>query len=60
MGVSSTGSPKSSWDCQARALGFVESYVVSEAEDGQWGHVHFTGPEGYEATGNDEKITSFE
>ena len=34
---------------QARALGFMETYMVCEAENGQWGHVHFTGPEGYEA-----------
>ena len=34
---------------EARALGFVESLVVAEAEDGTWGHVRFTGPEGYEA-----------
>ncbi|CAJ1455705.1 unnamed protein product [Effrenium voratum] len=35
---------------EARALGFVESLVVAEAEDGTWGHVRFTGPEGYEVT----------
>eukprot|EP00438_Fugacium_kawagutii_P024603 Skav200071 [mRNA] locus=scaffold838:225567:237981:- [translate_table: standard] len=35
---------------EARAIGFMESYLVAEAEDGQWGHVHFTGPEGFEAT----------
>ncbi|CAL1160621.1 unnamed protein product [Cladocopium goreaui] len=35
---------------EARALGFMETYLVCEAENGQWGHVHFTGPEGYEAT----------
>jgi len=35
---------------EARALGFMETYMVCEAENGQWGHVHFTGPEGYEAT----------
>ena len=34
---------------QARAFGFMETYIVAESEDGQWGHVHFTGPEGYEA-----------
>ena len=33
---------------QARAFGFMETYIVAESEDGQWGHVHFTGPEGYE------------
>ena len=42
-------SPFSHLQPQARALGFMESYLVSEAEDGHWGHVHFTGPEGYEA-----------
>jgi len=35
---------------EARAFGFMETYVVAESEDGQWGHVHFTGPEGYEVT----------
>ena len=35
--------------CQARALGFMETYLVCEAENGQWGPVHFPGPEGYEA-----------
>ena len=34
---------------EARAMGFIETYAVAEAEDGRWGHVHFTGPEGYEA-----------
>ena len=29
-------------------FGFMETYIVAESEDGQ-GHVHFTGPEGYEA-----------
>ena len=40
-----SGPPK-----EARALGFMESYVVAENENGDWAHVHFTGPEGYEAT----------
>jgi len=35
---------------EARAFGFMETYIVAESEDGQWGHVHFTGPEGYEVT----------
>mmetsp|Transcript_62703 Transcript_62703/g.101540 ORF Transcript_62703/g.101540 Transcript_62703/m.101540 type:complete len:469 (+) Transcript_62703:131-1537(+) len=35
---------------EARQLGFMESYTVAEAETGEWAHVHFTGPEGYEVT----------
>lgn len=42
------GSSVQSSFLQARAFGFMETYVVAESEDGQWGHVHFTGPEGYE------------
>ncbi|CAE7708391.1 unnamed protein product, partial [Symbiodinium necroappetens] len=35
---------------QARALGFMESYVVAEAESGDWSHVHFLGGDGFEVT----------
>lgn len=35
---------------EARALGFMESYVVAEAESGDWSHVHFLGGDGFEVT----------
>ena len=34
---------------EARALGFMESYLVAEAESGDWSHVHFLGGDGFEA-----------
>jgi len=35
---------------EARALGFMESYLVAEAESGDWSHVHFLGGDGFEVT----------
>ncbi|CAE8683366.1 unnamed protein product [Polarella glacialis] len=35
---------------ETRALYYSEVFAVAEAEDGRWGHVHYTGPEAYEVT----------
>jgi len=35
---------------KARAMCHMESFAVAQGAGGEWAHVHFTGPEGYEAT----------
>jgi len=49
--MSSTAPPRGGGPpAAARATCYTEAYSVAEREDGEWVHVHYEGPEGYEVT----------